>query len=75
MKLEELIGNILDLNPTELTDDLTQSAVQSWDSLAHINIIMALEEVYGVTFSTEEIPTVKSLGDVRRLLRMKGVAI
>lgn len=75
MKLEDLLGDILDLHPAELTDDLTQSVVQRWDSLAHINIILGLEEIYGVTFSTEEIPAIKSLGDMRRLLRLKGVAV
>jgi len=75
MKLEELFASILEVSAAELTDRSSQASLRSWDSLAHINIISALEEVYGVCFSTDEIQNMKSLGDARKLLSAKRVAI
>ncbi|HKS30095.1 MAG TPA: acyl carrier protein [Pyrinomonadaceae bacterium] len=75
MTLEEFFGDILEVAPASLIDDVSQSSLGSWDSLAHINIITGLEEVYGVQFSTTEIQSLKSLGDARRMLRQKGVEV
>lgn len=75
MKLEELFASILEVSAVELTDMSSQASLRSWDSLAHINIISALEEVYGVCFSTDEIQNMKSLGDARKLLSAKRVTI
>ena len=75
MVLEELIGSILEIPPTDLTNETGPQTVAVWDSFAHINIITALEEVYGVTLSTDEITSLKSLGDARKVLRAKGVEV
>lgn len=75
MKLEELFASILEVSPIELTDASSQASLRSWDSLAHINVISALEEVYSVHFSTDEIQSIKSVGDARRLLSTKGVTV
>jgi len=75
MTLEDLIRDILGAYPPELSDDSGQAELQNWDSLSHMNIVMAIEETYNVSFSTEEITALKSLADARRLLSLKGVAV
>ena len=75
MKLEEILGSILEISPLELGDHSGQQTVQNWSSFAHINIILALESTYGVSFSTKEIQTVKSIGEIRQVLRNKGAVV
>jgi acyl carrier protein len=75
MKLEEILGSILEVSPMELGDHSGQQTLQSWSSFAHINIILALENVYGVSFTTKEIQAVKSIGEIRQLLRDKGAPV
>lgn len=75
MTLEELIAAVLDVPAGALTDATSQSNLSNWSSMAHINLIMALEETYSVSFTTEEIQVVKSIGDARRLLRTKGATV
>ncbi len=75
MTLEELVSSILEVAPAELTDQVSRSNLSNWSSLAHINLISALEEVYDVRFSTAEINDLKTLGEVRQLLRRKGAAV
>ncbi len=72
---EELVCSILEIEPDELTDQVSQSTVANWSSLAHINLITALEEAFGVSFTTQEILTIKSVGGARALLRAKGAAV
>ncbi len=72
---EELFCNILELEPSQLDDQVSQTSVGTWSSLAHINLVTALEEVYGVSFTTHEILAMKSVGYARTLLREKGVVV
>jgi acyl carrier protein len=47
--------------PIELVkDDATPETIDSWSSLAHLNLVMALEEEFGVRFADDQIPTLVS---------------
>ncbi len=72
---EELFCSILELDPAQLDDQVSQASVGTWSSLAHINLVTALEEAYGVSFSTREILAMKSVGNARALLRAKGAVV
>ncbi len=55
----------------ELRDDMTADDVDDWDSLAHINLIVALEKGLGINFATAEISKTKEPGEtVGSLLRL-----
>ena len=75
MTLEDILGSILEISPMELADHSGQQTLQNWSSFAHINIILALENAYDVSFTTKEIQTVKSVGEIRQLLRNKGAVV
>lgn len=75
MTIEEILGSILEISPSELGDHSGQHTLQNWGSHAHINIILALESTYDVSFSTKEIQTIKSIGEIRQLLRVKGAVV
>ena len=75
MTLEEILGSILEVSPLELGDHSGQQTLQNWSSFAHINIILAVEDAYGVSFTTKEIQTLKSVGEIRQLLRNKGAVV
>ncbi len=75
MTFEQISSGVLEISPAALKDELSQANLASWSSLAHLSLITALEECYGISFSTEEILAAKSLGALRGLLRAKGVAL
>ena len=59
-------------DPTVIVSDETTAAdIAGWDSLRHINLIVALEEEFGVQFSSEEITSMGRAGDLFLLLRKK----
>jgi acyl carrier protein len=57
--LVEVMKNILDIDAVSPTDGM--KTIKSWDSLRHLNLILALEEHFGVTFEPEEIPELTSV--------------
>lgn len=56
---------------SDIPDDVTNLAVGSfpeWDSLAHFNFLLLVEENYNVRFTIEEMAELKSLLDVEKAL-------
>ena len=55
-----------------LEPKITARDVIGWDSFAHINLIVALEEAFSITFSSEEMSGMKSVGDLVVILKNHG---
>ncbi len=45
--------------------------LEDWDSVQHLNLVLALEEKFGLQLSPEEIEQMKSIGDTARLIESK----
>ncbi|NBE97998.1 acyl carrier protein [Nonomuraea sp. KC401] len=71
--LAELLADHLDVPATDITDDTGPDNLASWTSLAHIELITAVESVYGVRFTSYEIQSIATVGSLRGALRDKGV--
>ncbi len=54
-KLREIMANILGVSLNEIDYDTNQDSIEAWDSLMHFNLIIAIEEEWGITFPIEEI--------------------
>ena len=51
-----------------LTDEMTASDVERWDSLTHITFIVEVEKRFGVKFRNAEIARLQCIGDLKRLV-------
>ncbi len=75
MNLEELLGLILEVDPSYLTDATLRADVTNWDSLAHLSVVSGVEEMFDVLLSTSEMREVTSVAALRAILRTKGVVV
>ena len=75
MKLVQIVANILEIEPSKLTDSSNAQNTPRWDSLRHIEVIFAVESAFHVRFTMPEITSLKNLGDIRRLLIAKNVLL
>ncbi len=73
MKLEELFANLLQEPVESLNDETSPRNTRSWDSLKHVELVMAVEGTYSVQFSMPEIAGLNTMGSIRQLLKLKGV--
>ena len=60
-KVREIIADITHNNVASVTAKSTSENLDGWDSVAQINIIVAIEEEFGVTFDPEDIHTLNSV--------------
>ena len=53
-KLKEIFANIFFVDPKIIHNKLSQEEVDNWDSLQHLNLILAIEEEFEISISPEE---------------------
>ena len=63
-KVKEIFSDVLNLEESIINDNFSQQTCERWDSLNHLNIVIALEEEFDVSFEPEEIATMTSLQSV-----------
>ena len=69
-RLQEVFQSVFDDADLVLRDEMTARDVAGWDSLTHINLIIAVEQAFGITFATVEISRMKEPGqDIGHFLR------
>ena len=56
-----------------LSDESSPVSVAAWDSLGHLNLILALEAAFNVSFSPEDVINMRTLGAIRDAMRAQGV--
>ena len=55
----------------EIMPHTVAADVQGWDSFNHINVIMAVEDEFEISFSTEEIGKLGTVGDLMSSVEKK----
>ena len=70
-ELKKVILDALKLDNFELNEETTAPDVPGWDSLNHINVILAVEKHYSIRFKNLEILRLKNVGDLQRLVDTK----
>lgn len=68
-----IFSDVLQLPADELGDQTSPETTTKWDSLAAINLVLALEEEFGVKLTAREIATMRSIGTAKQVLRGKGI--
>jgi acyl carrier protein len=56
----------------ELRDDLTAADVESWDSLSHIDLIVAVKSHFGIRLTTGEVRGLRNVGDFVSIIARKA---
>jgi acyl carrier protein len=54
-KLKQVMSVILDVPVESITDEASTDTIDNWDSIRHLNLILALEEEFGITIPDEEV--------------------
>jgi len=70
-KLTEIIRDQLDEDDIVLNMSTLASSVEGWDSLAHVRVMIGVEEAFSVRFQTSEITSLKNVGELVALVRTK----
>ena len=65
IRIRNIFREVFDDDEITISDETSRSNIEDWDSLAHVKLILALEEEYDVRFTTDEVASIQSVGDLR----------
>lgn len=72
--LTPIFREVFDDPSLVLRDDMTAADVEKWDSLNHIDLIVAVERKFKIKFVTREVASLKNVGELTELTYKKLVA-
>ena len=61
-KLNEIFIDIIDEDTVSLKEESTAKDVDGWDSLTHIQLVVAIEKHFKIRFTSKEIQEWKNVG-------------
>jgi acyl carrier protein len=70
-KLTLVIGDVLDRSDIKLNRETVATEVPGWDSVSHIEIIVAAEIQFHIKFRTAELDEIKNVGDFVDMIARK----
>lgn len=72
-KLNEIFRDVFDDESIVVSDVTSAKDIEDWDSLNHINLVVAVEKTFGVKFSMGETQKMKNVGEMVDIIigRMK----
>jgi len=66
-----MASDIFGVPAAKLTGESSPETVESWDSVQHLNLVLAIEEKFGLQLDPEEIEQMKTLGATATLIDSK----
>lgn len=62
--LSEVFQDVFDDEDIRVSDATTAADIEDWDSLEHINLIVAVEKKFNIKFNMGEVNTFKNVGEM-----------
>jgi acyl carrier protein len=73
--LRDLLADIFEIEPEEVTPELGVGTIDSWDSFRHLQAILAVEGEYGVQFDPQRIAELTTVAKLQAELEKKGAVL
>jgi len=74
-KLKEILVKVLLVDGTKINDRMSRKDVEEWDSMAHLMLVSEIESEFGIMMSDDDITEIKTVDDIKKVLRKLDVAI
>ena len=68
-ELDEVFQDVFDDETIHVTAQTTAKDIEDWDSLEHINLVVAIENHFGIKFNMNEVTTMKNVGEMVGIIK------
>ncbi len=70
-QLTEIFRDVFDDDAIVLTPETTAADIDGWDSVAHVNLLVAIESRLKVKFKTAEVESLHNVGQLAAVVEYK----
>ena len=71
-KIQYVLATTLKVSPDKITKETSDKDLAAWDSLAHVNLMMSLEQTFDLFLEVEEFPQLTSVPAILEYLKEQG---
>ena len=71
LRVTDVFRDIFDDDALEIKETTSSMDIEDWDSLNHINLIVAIESDFKIKFSFDEVSELKNVGEMVELIKLK----
>lgn len=68
-KLKSVIATVLEIELTEIDENSSMDTIEAWDSIKHMDLILSLEEEFGVSVPDEEAGDLTSYALIKLVMK------
>ena len=72
-RLKEIMAQVFDVPNESINNDSSPDTIENWDSVNHMNLVLALEQAFGISFEPDEIIEMMNFELVLVILRDKEI--
>ncbi len=73
IRLKQVLANVFGEDSESIIDESSMDTIENWDSLRHLNLILALEEEFEVSFDEEETVIIVSYLLIKTVLKEHNI--
>jgi len=70
-RVHVIAADLFHLAPEQVTGQLSPEQIEGWDSVQHLNLILAVESEFDLVFEPEEIDQMKTLGEISAVIAVR----
>jgi acyl carrier protein len=67
-RVRSVASDIFGIPADKITAECSPETIENWDSMQHLNLVLAIEEKFGVQLEPEDIEQMKNIGAVAALV-------
>jgi acyl carrier protein len=67
-RVRSVASDIFGIPTDKITAESSPETIENWDSMQHLNLVLAIEEKFGVQLGPEDIEQMKNIGAVAALV-------
>lgn len=73
--LNEIFQDVFDDEDIVVDAETNSDTIEDWDSLEHINLVVAIEKAFGLKFSMDEVTGMKNVGEMVEIIKARGTKL
>jgi hypothetical protein len=70
-ELQKIFREVFDDATLVITPETSAIDIEAWDSLSHLNLVMAMEKEFDIQFDFEELNALRNVGEMMTLIQKK----
>ena len=74
-RIKKILSKVLEIEENSITEKTSPDNVATWDSFNSLMLVSELENSFNVKFTTQEVVSIRSVKNIKDILKKNGVIL